>query len=145
MQERLASAESNRQFSLEERRLKASAVTVRVNEAVERVTGRLNAVATRTDVALQAAEERRLASCSERTERLSARGNQLNKQREYIARTMELRNRELGEQLHARLEQVLTRLQYATVRCMGTFSGNNGQSDMALAWGSVRVSPRICN
>jgi hypothetical protein len=106
LQERLAIAETNRQLTLEEKRLKASTVKHRANEVVERVTDRLSAVAKRTDVALQAAEERRTALNTERAERLSARGTHLNEQRERLAHMMELRYRELGEQLHARLEQV---------------------------------------
>lgn len=106
VQERLAIAETNRLLTLEEKRQKASTVSQRANEVVERVTDRLSAVAKRTDVALQAAEERRNALNTERAERLSARGNHLNEQRERMAHTMELRVRELGEQIHARLEQV---------------------------------------
>jgi hypothetical protein len=102
----LANAETNRQLTIEERRLKASAVTQRVNVVVERVTDRLTAVAKRTDIALQAAEERRIALCAERTERLNARGTRVTQQKEHVAHSIETRVRQLGEQLHARLEQV---------------------------------------
>ncbi len=103
----MALAEAKRQVNLEEKRSRASTLVNRTFEVADRQSERLSAVAARIDTALLAAEERRTALVAERAERLSARGSHVVRQRERLAMNLELRFQKLGENLDAKLEQVM--------------------------------------